>query len=322
MLNLLRRGGTAFETLTVVDLSSDWHLPSDAIWIDLFNPSREEEVVIEQSLGLDLPTAAEMAQIEPSSRLFQEGGATFMTASLLAGSDSEMPTLSPVTFVLSDQRLITIRYAEARAFSTFAQRVLLNPSEVPSGGEGLMGLLDAVIERLAEALERGSEQVQASSQSIFNRPHGAAFEPLLTGLARTQSTAALARTSLVSLGRLASFAALASQIRDNATIQAHLTSIQHDIQSLTDHSSYQASHIAFLLDAALGLINIEQNNTMKFFALVTVLLMPPTLVGAIYGMNFEHMPELKWLHGYPFALGLMVVSGLAPFIWFRRKRWL
>ena len=322
MLSLLRRSSNAFETLAVEGLSADWHLPSDAVWIDLFNPSRDEEVAVEKSVGLDLPTAEEMAQIEPSSRLYQEGGATFMTASLLVRSDSDMPVLSPVTFVLNEQRLITIRYEEAKAFTTFAQRALLNPSEVPSGAEGLMGLLDAIIERLAEALERGSEQVQASSVAIFNRPHGAAFEPLLTGLARTQSTASLARTSLVSLGRLASFAALAPQVSERTPVQAHLTSIQHDVQSLTDHSSYQATHIAFLLDAALGLINIEQNNTMKFFALATVLLMPPTLVGAIYGMNFEHMPELKWLHGYPFALGLMVISGLAPFLWFRRKRWL
>ena len=96
---------------------------------------------------------------------------------------------------------------------------------------------------------------------------------------------------------------------------------QHVIQSLIEHSGYQASHIAFLLDAALGLINIEQNSTMKVFAVATVLLMPPTLVGAVYGMNFEHMPELKWLWGYPFALALMVASGLAPFLWFRRKGW-
>ena len=184
-----------------------------------------------------------------------------------------------------------------------------------------MGLLDAVIERLAEVLERGSEQVQVSSTAIFNRPRGAAFEPLLTSLARTQSMAALARTSLVSLGRLASFAALAVEVMERPTCQAHLVSIQHDIQSLTEHSSYQASHISFLLDAALGLINIEQNSTMKFFAMATVLLMPPTLVGAIYGMNFEHMPELRWAYGYPLALLIMVISGLAPFLWFRRKGW-
>ena len=321
MINLLRRGAAAFEALHVAEASSEWRLPSDAVWIDLVSPTREEELAIEQAVGLDLPTAEEMLQIEPSSRLYQEGDATFMTASLLVRSDDNQPRLSPVTFVLAAGRLLTIRYDEAKAFSVFAQRAVLSPAEASVGGEALMGLLDAVIERLAEVLERGSEQVQVSSTAIFNRPRGAAFEPLLTSLARTQSMAALARTSLVSLGRLASFAALAVEVMERPTCQAHLVSIQHDIQSLTEHSSYQASHISFLLDAALGLINIEQNSTMKFFAMATVLLMPPTLVGAIYGMNFEHMPELRWAYGYPLALLIMVISGLAPFLWFRRKGW-
>ena len=321
MINLLRRGAAAFEALHVAEASSEWRLPSDAVWIDLVSPTRVEELAIEQAVGLDLPTAEEMLQIEPSSRLYQEGDATFMTASLLVRSDDDQPRLSPVTFVLAAGRLLTIRYDEAKAFSVFAQRAVLSPAEASVGGEALMGLLDAVIERLAEVLERGSEQVQVSSTAIFNRPRGAAFEPLLTSLARTQSMAALARTSLVSLGRLASFAALAVEVMERPTCQAHLVSIQHDIQSLTEHSSYQASHISFLLDAALGLINIEQNSTMKFFAMATVLLMPPTLVGAIYGMNFEHMPELRWAYGYPLALLIMVISGLAPFLWFRRKGW-
>jgi magnesium transporter len=321
MLNLLRRGASAFETLDVASLPSGWRLPSDTVWLDLISPSREEELIVEQAVGFDLPTIEEMAQIEPSSRLYQENGATFMTASLLVRSTDAHPTLSPVTFVLSEKRLLTIRYETVKAFSNFAQRALQTGVDASAGGEALLGLLDAVIERLAEVLEMGAEQVQGSSNAIFDRPRGAAFEPLLTGLARTQSTASLARTSLVSLARLASFAALAPEIREQPACQAHLASIQHDIQSLTEHSSYQASHISFLLDAALGLINIEQNTTMKFFAVVTVVLMPPTLVGAIYGMNFEHMPELHWRFGYLFALILMAVSAVGPFLWMRKRGW-
>ena len=319
MLNLLRRGASALETPDV--LAPGWTLPADTVWIDLLNPGREEELVVERALGFDLPTAQEMAQIEPSSRLYQESGATFMTASLLTRGDEIHAALSPATFVLSDNRLITIRYADMRAFSVFAQRAAQTGVDAQAGGEALLGLLDAVVERLAEVLERGSEKVQASSNAIFDRPRGAAFTPLLTGLAQAQSTAALARTSLVSLGRLASYAALAKEIAAQPACQAHLVSIQHDIQSLIEHSGYQASHIAFLLDAALGLINIEENATMKVFAVVTVILMPPTLIGAVYGMNFEHMPELKWVWGYPFAIALMVASGLAPFLWFRKKGW-
>lgn len=321
MLNLLRRGASAFETLDAAGLPAGWRLPQDTVWVDLVSPSRDEEVALEAALSLDLPTIEEMRQIEPSSRLYQEGGATFMTASLVVRGDEDHPALSPVTFVLSEHRLITLRYEPMKAFAVFSQRAFTTGADADTGAEALLGLLDAIVERAAEVLERGSERVQASSNAIFDRPRGAAFAPLLTGLARTQSTAAMARTSLVSLSRLASFAALATEISQQPACQAHLSSIQHDIQSLTEHSGYQASHIAFLLDAALGLINIEQNSAMKVFAAATVLLMPPTLVGAIYGMNFDHMPELRWIAGYPFALVLMMASGLIPFLWFRRKGW-
>ena len=319
MLRLYRRGAAAPDAVVFVS-GVDWRLPSDTLWIDLESPSRDEELAVERALGLDLPTPEEMAQIELSSRLYQENGATVLTATLLARADDDHPVTTPVTFVLARDILVSLRYRPLKAFAVFGQR-LIQDRTLNSGAEALLGLLDAVVERLAEVLERGSEHTQASSEAIFDRPRGAAFEPLLTGLARTQSTTALARSSLVSLARVASFAGLASEIASQAACQAHLTSIQHDVQALTEHSSHLSSHIAFLLDAALGLINIEQNGVMKIFAVATLVLMPPTLVGAVYGMNFEHMPELHWRFGYPMALALMLVSGLAPIWWFRKKGW-
>lgn len=321
MLRILRRDAQDFDVLTETNLQPEWSPPEDLVWIDMLCPTRDEELAAEQALGLELPTPEEMRQIEPSSRLYREGGATFMTASLLTRSTEDIAELSPVTFVLSKDRLITIRFISAKAFDVFGQRALNPTTDSTSGADTFLGLMDAIVERVAEVLEVGSAQVRESSTSIFSRPRGGAFEPLLTSLARTQSTTSLARTSLVSLGRLASFAALAREISDDPAHQIHLSSIQHDIQSLTEHSGYQASHICFLLDAALGLINIEQNVTMRFFAGATVLLMPPTLIGAIYGMNFKHMPELDWTFGYPLAIALMVMSGLMPFLWFRKKSW-
>lgn len=318
MLHLLRRGAPHPETVV---LTPDWRPPADAVWLDLDCPSRDEEIQVEQALGLDLPSLDEMAQLEPSSRLYQENGSTFMTATLLARSDGEHPSGTPATFVLHDGLLITMRYAPLKAFSIFAQSGV--QAQAPTcGAEAFMGLMDAVVERLAEVLERCSQRVQESSNAIFDRPRGAAFEPLLTSLARTQSINALGQASLISLGRLASFATLAHEVSEAPARVAHLASVQHDLQSLTEHSGHLATHISFLLDAALGLINIEQNSIMKVFSLATVILMPPTLVGAIYGMNFAHMPELSWKLGYPFALALMLVSGLGPVWWFRRRGWL
>ena len=315
MLNLLRRGAPGFEPR--VDLAG-WTPPPDAIWLDFLNPTREEELAVEAALGLELPTPEEMAKIEPSSRLYQESGATFMTATLLARAEAG-PAGVPVTFVLAKGLLITLRYDDLRAFSVFAERA---PGQgVASGASALFGLLDAVIERLAAILEETGESVEAASAAIFRRPKGQQFEALLTDLARAQSMTSLIRGSLVSLARLFSFAALAPEIITDAECSAHLQSLQRDGQSLTEHAGFHTSQITFLLDAALGLINIEQNGIIKFFSVAAVIFMPPTLVASIYGMNFHHMPELDWRFGYPMALGVMAVSVIAPLLWFRRRGW-
>ncbi len=315
MLNLLRRGAPGFD---LQPPSVGWRPPEDAIWLDLLNPTREEELAVEASLGLELPTAEEMAALEPSSRLYQEAGATFMTATLLSHSDVG-PKTAPVTFVVAKGLLVTIRYAELRAFSIFAERA--PAAGLGSGASALMGLLDAVIQRLAEVLESQGERVEAASAAIFNRPTNKQFEGLLTELARAQSLTSMTRTCLVSLARLLSYATLAAEIASDPDCSVHLKSLQSDGQSLTEHASFESSHIAFLLDAALGLINIEQNGIIKIFSVMAVIFMPPTLVASIYGMNFHHMPELSWPFGYPMAIGMMVLSAIVPVLWFRKRGW-
>jgi magnesium transporter len=315
MLNLLRRGAPGFDLQVP---AAGWLLPKDAVWIDLLNPTREEEVAIETALGVELPTAEEMAQIEPSSRLYQEAGATFMTATLLSRADAG-PRSVAVTFVLTKSLLVTIRYDELRAFSVFASHA--PAADRASGAPALLGLLDAVVQRVAEVLEQQGDRVEAASAAIFDRPQGRRFEALLTELAKAQSVTSMTRTSLVSLSRLLSFATLAREIAGSRDCKAHLKSLQNDAQSLTEHASFQSSHISFLLDAALGLINIDQNGIIKIFSVMAVIFMPPTLVASIYGMNFHHMPELSWWFGYPLALGLMVVSAVVPVLWFRKRGW-
>jgi magnesium transporter len=316
MLKLLRRGAPGLETLT---LSPGWRPPQDALWLDLLDPTREEELAVEEALGLELPTREEMREIEPSSRLYQANGATYMTATLLARRDGDGRTDAPVTFVLAKGLLITIRYAELKAFDLFAERA--QSLGVASSASCLFNLLDAVVERLADLLENTGEAVEAVSTAIFSRPKGAQFEALLTDLARAQSLTSMTRNSLVSLARVFSFAGLAPEIAADPECLAHLKTLQRDGQSLTEHAGFQSSHIAFLLDAALGLINIEQNGIIKFFSVAAVILMPPTLVASVYGMNFHHMPELSWRVGYPMALGMMAVSAIVPILWFKRRGW-
>ena len=314
MLNVFRRGGSALEAQAVVP---GWRPPEDAIWIDLLEPSREEELAVETALGLELPTVAEMMALEPSSRLYQEGGATFMTASLLGHGDEPEPMSTPVTFALSKDVLITLRYTDLKAFNVYSARA----REASGGAEALLGLLDAVVERLARVLDGLGDRTGVASAMIFRRAGPKDFQALLTGLAQTQSATALARTSLVSLSRLLSFAALAPEIGTGECRRAHLASLQQDTQSLTEHASYLSSHTAFLLDAALGLINIEQNGIIKFFSVVAVVFMPPTLIASIYGMNFDYMPELHWRAGYPLAVLLMLTAAVLPVVWFKRRGW-
>jgi magnesium transporter len=314
MLRVLRRGASG---LAEEIPDGTWTLAADAAWVDLESPTREEEIAVERALGVDLPTREEMAAIEPSSRLYQDGGATFMTATLLSRAAAEWPEQVPVTFVLTPRALVTIRYAPLRAFSVFAGRV--ENDRVNTGADALFGLLDAVVERLAGLLEETAQKVEASSVEIFTRNATDSFRPLLTALARSQSLTAHARNSLATLARIGSFAALAPEIEADRECKHRLRAFQRDVQSLGEHASYLSSNIAFLLDAALGLINIQQNGIIKFFSVVAVVFLPPTLCASIWGMNFHHMPELNSPLGYPLALLVIVGAGVLPYLWFRRR---
>jgi magnesium transporter len=215
---------------------------------------------------------------------------------------------------------VTLRYEDLRAFSIFAERA--PQGHLDKGSTALLGLFDAIVERLARTLDDMGDRVEGASTSIFHRPRGGDFRPLLTGLAQAQSVTSLTRNSLVSLARAIGFASLSEEFGGDGDCRAHLETLQRDVQSLIEHAGQQSSHIAFLLDAALGLINIEQNGIIKFFSVVAVVFMPPTLIASIYGMNFDVLPELHWAFGYPAALVAMVIAGVAPYVYFKRRGWL
>jgi magnesium transporter len=319
MIRILGKDGRTFVELKP---GPDFSLPADTVWIDLLNPTREEEVNCEAAVGVPLPTREEMAEIESSSRLYKEGAATVMTAAVLANSDTPIPIEGPVTFVLVDGRLVTIRYFEPKAFKIFAHQLLREPEICTSGVRVFTGLLDALIDRLADVLERSSADVETLSSEVFGTPGKVNFTPVMRRLGRSQNVNAKARDSLVSLARLIGFAMLADPVEADPESRGHLKSLQRDVVSLTDHSSYLAGNITFLLDAALGLINIEQNGIIKFFSVAAVIFLPPTLVTSYFGMNFKNMPELDWRIGEPFAIVLMIASVIVPLLWFKRRGWL
>jgi magnesium transporter len=303
-------------------------ITEETVWIDLIDPKQEDEDTVEKSLKLDVPTREEQHEIEASSRLYQENGVYFMTATVLFQGDQSEPKTTPVSFILAGKRLITVRYAEPRAFTIFAARCNRSEPDLTNGASVLIGLIDTIVDRLADFIERIQTEVDALSHSIFAVRGGAAsrqrrFDVMLRSIGREGEIASKARESAHSLGRLLTFFYhVATERSEDKPLQLRIRTAARDVTSLTDHSTFLSSKIIFLLDATLGMINIQQADIIKIFSVAAVVFLPPTLIASIYGMNFDHMPELHWLLGYPLALGLMVIFAVLPYLYFKRKGWL
>jgi magnesium transporter len=302
-------------------------LPPEAVWIDLKSPTMAEDKAVEQLVGIQIPTREDMQEIEISSRLYIENAARYMTATLMCAADSETPRTTPVSFILTDHRLVTVRYDDPKPFQLVATKLARACISNISGDQVLVDLLDAVIDRNADILERAGADVDSVSGQIFEpsaeRGHARSYSQILLIIGRKGDLVSKVRESLVSIGRLISFVTVETDSgrwsKDQKTV---FKTMQRDVQSLTDHASYLSNKIQFVLDAMLGVVNLEQNNIIKLFSVMAVVLMPPTLIASIYGMNFKAMPELDWPWGYPLALVAMVLAAVLPYVFFKWKKWL
>ncbi|KAB7645464.1 magnesium transporter CorA family protein [Polymorphobacter fuscus] len=303
-------------------------LPSGAVWIDMFNPTHDEEAFVEAATGIGVPTRDEMAEIETSSRLYTEDGAIYMTATLATGIMRGAAESHAVSFVLTPAHLITVRYAEIVSFDRFAGHAERAPAMCATPPMALVNLLDGVVDRLADSIEHIGRDVDAISRKAFGRARGngsqrlsnLVLQTLLVRLGSAQDSLSKARDSAVSLSRALGYLAFAAP--KNADLGPHIKSLTRDLASLTDHATYMNGNITFLLDAALGFISIEQNAVLKIFSVGAIVFLPPTLIAGIYGMNFDFIPELHWHFGYPWALMLMVASAVLPYVFFRWRGWL
>ncbi len=311
--------------ITAVDCAGDT-LPSGAVWLDLIDPTKAEEAFAERATGASIPTRDEAIEIEPSSRQFREGDVVTVIASIVAGMADNAPVLTPVSFVLTPRHLVTVRYAEPKVFELFGAHVERSKEVCADATATLLHLLEAIVDRMADVIEHVGDEMDNISRSTFRRGASkqqrmtnAALEVLLLRIGRVQDTVSKSRMSGVSIARLLSF--LSGTLDPKGTKEL-LEGLAKDVSALTDHASYLGGNITFLLDAALGLINIEQNAIIKIFSVAAVIFMPPTLVASIYGMNFHNMPELSFTYGYPMALGLMVCSAVLPYLFFKNRGWL
>lgn len=315
-------------TLARTAVEEDAALPDNVLWADLVTPTSREEHLVETAFGIAVPTREEMAEIEPSSRLYIEDHARFMTASLIYDSDTDKPKITVVTFIITNGRLITVRYDAPKPFARVAAKLGRVCSPGLTGESVLIEILDAIIDRSADVLERAGSEVDMLSRRIFERGGAQdgpnqSYQAILRGIGRKGDLTSKVRESLVSIGRLVLF--LANET-DNMKLTKEqrilVKSMARDASSLNDHASFLINKIQFLLDATLGMVSLDQNNVIKIFSVVAVVLMPPTLIASVYGMNFKHMPELEWAHGYPLALILMIIAAIAPYLFFKWKRWL
>lgn len=319
---MIRAFALSGDRLKPVDPASD-----TAVWWDLLCPTRDEAAELERRLGLELPTRDEMQEIEISSRLYSEDGGHFMTALIPAHSEGDDAVVQPITFILCDHRLVTIRHTEPHAFTTFPQRAEKTALGLSGGETILLALLEAIVDRMADILERCGREIDAISRSVFGQKRDAGarrdadYKTTLEEIGRKGDLTSNIRLSLASLERVLAF--LGPKLGGTEKeVRTELKALVADVHSLADHAGFIAQKITFLLDATLGLINIEQNGIIKIVSVAAVVFLPPTLVASIYGMNFRVMPELDWIFGYPLAIGLMVLSASLPFLYFKRRGWL
>lgn len=314
--------------LAKLDLA-EGHL-SQALWIDLEAPTQAEEDAVEAALGLDIPTREDMQEIEVSSRIYREAGVLFLTAQVIASPEAREAEIGPVTFAVQPDRLVSVHYHRPRSLGYFADWAARHDTVLDTGLDALLGLLEAVVDRLADILEAEARQHELLSKAIFaaHRPSGKTetLQAVVQRIGRAEAMNGKVSESLATILRLLTYLTATPETAEGPCLQSRQMPIAQaqlqDLRSLREVAQAQSEKVRFLLDATLGVINIRQSDVIKIFSVVAFVFLPPTLIASIYGMNFTHMPELEWPWGYPMALGLMVISALVPWLIFRWKKWL
>lgn len=288
------------------------------IWVDLQSSPVEEKKLIEDAFSIELFTPQEAAEIESSSR-YIEDGATIEANNSFIVAEKQSYVAEQVSFILRSKILFTVRNADLKPFAETVRKLKSVRNAVDfSGSQVLLLLLESRIDLDADFIENMTRLTNSVSKKIVKEK---SFEEnVLIRITELQENTILIRESIVDKQRLVSSLLKSSLIND--TEKDRLRIIIKDIASLLQHTEFGFQRLEFLQNTFLGLVNIEQNQVIKIFTVVTVIFMPPTLIASIYGMNFDFMPELDWKLGYPFALMLMVVSSVVFLWYFKHRRWL
>lgn len=287
----------------------------DIIWIDLLDVSDKTEDTLEGFLKIDIQEDEEMEEIEMSSRYIQTDDSIVANSNFLK---SNFET-EPVNFIIKNSILVTIRDVDLESFNDTIKKMFVNTRNFPTGYHVLVALMETRVERDADMIEDTTDMITDLSQQITaNNDH--VDEDLLVQIKDLQEKVTIIRQNIMDKQRVISNILKCDFFPEE--LNPRLTMIIKDINSLFDYTRFGFDRLDYLQDTFLGLVNIEQNKIIKIFTVINIIFLPPTLIGSLYGMNFENMPELGWQLGYPFALGLMVLSVVVILLIFRLKKWL
>jgi magnesium transporter len=295
--------------------------PGQALWVDLFQPTAEE-VALLAGLGIAVPSLAEMEEIELSNRLYREEGAEVLTVVLTGENAEGHQVAAPVAFILTPDRLVTVRHHQPRPFTTYPGRAGQSSAGIDTPERVFLGLAQEIVARLADLLEGAGRVLDDTARQVFAGDAGRDPDALQTTLRQVglQGEAiGRIRLALLTLERALTFFESGDR---GAAVSGLVAGLLHDIEALAEHSDYLSSRIGLTVDATLGMITLVQNATVRIFSVLAVLFLPPTLVASIYGMNFAVMPELAQPWGYPAALFLMLASAVGCYVIFKWKKWL
>lgn len=303
----------------------------DVFWIDLLTPDAEELRYAESLCRIEMPTKDEMREIEATSRLYCEDGGRFMTTTVLSRVETDEPIISEITFILKSKVLITVRHTDSYSFRMFSQQ-LLRMSQT-NRDLVFVGLLESLVDRQADVLERFGADLDALSKKVFGTHHTRRKQKVedpdtddlrdaLEELGRVGDLITRQRDALVNLLRLITYAGNEESCLGEDNLYMPLRSVSRDVNSLSEYAAFLSNKINFMLDAVLGLINIEQNDIFKVFTIMSVVFLPPTLIASMFGMNFKYMPFLNTDWGVWVSVVLMVLSAALPLIIFKIKRYI
>ncbi|MEJ0094938.1 MAG: magnesium transporter CorA family protein [Methylocella sp.] len=306
-------------------------LPVEVNWIDAFLADEQEIAFLERILGIAFPSLERLSEIETSSRLYRDKDHLFMSMPMIYRPPSGLAEMSPLGFILCKSYVLTVRYKPIKACEDLHYADVVENHRVADGPGAFIGLLEVIIDHAADELEKINADLDRLSQMIFDvnggaRPRGPRqdnkdLRRVLSLIGRNGDLASKISDVILGTGRMLPF--VTSEAVDYLSPEARkkLKSLGSDISSLNEYETRQTDKIQFLLDATLGLTNIEQNNIFRILTVVSVIGIPPTLVASMYGMNFKNMPELEWHYGYAYGLALIFLSAIIPVIWFKRRGW-